>query len=208
MDHRLVTSAQITPRLECQGFEAGDIVLPSFKLHAGESLCLHVEHGHLPWYETLLPLLKGEVIHSGLRIHGVVRYLERPMPARGWFGRRKDLSARDWLVLEKHVPLKAALAILDCVHIPQDLRIGWMGWNERTMLALEFNLFDPPDVLLFDTGGNDPLGVLRVFDRLATRPKTLTLVYLKYINGPGSPCLVGGQCLDVAARPTEAALVE
>src|SRR4051812_30838392 len=98
MEQRRADSRDKPLRLECQGFPLGNHWIPPFRLHAGETVCLHLEPTAVPWQETLIPLFKGTTIHPDLQFHGTVVYLERPMPQRGWFGRRKDCSASDWLI--------------------------------------------------------------------------------------------------------------
>ncbi|HKI36672.1 MAG TPA: hypothetical protein VKA46_32755 [Gemmataceae bacterium] len=194
--------------LECLGLTAGGHHVPPFQLHTGEAVCLHVEPASPSWYDVLLPLLTGRVSHPRLLIRGTVSYLERPMPRRGWFGRRKDCTARDWLISERGLAPAEAVPVLDRASVPPEMKIGWLGWNERTLFALESYLVRPPDILVFDTAGNDPLGIRRLFDRLATRPRRLAVIYLKTNLGTASPCYPGKGCLDIAARPLEIASVE
>jgi hypothetical protein len=83
-----------------------------------------------------------------------------------------------------------------------------LGWNERSFLALGAWLVRPPDVLVLDVAGNDPLGAGRVLDRLGSRPPGLALVYLKTQYEAGSACLPGGTCISLMLRPVQTAVAE
>jgi hypothetical protein len=199
---------QRPPPLECLGLTAGPARVPPFRLHAGEALCLHVEPPSPYWYDVLLPLLTGRVAHPSLILRGEVTYLERPMPRRGWFGRRPYRSARDWLAAERGLTESDGALILERLSITPEMSTGRLGWNERTLLALEAFLLRPSDVLIFDTAGQDPLGGRRVFDRLEAEPGPCARVYLKTGSGPLSPCYPATACLDVAAQPPKLTRVE
>jgi hypothetical protein len=208
MDEQITTANPTPLRFECQGCRVDDHWIPPFQLHAGEAICLHILPGFFTWHDTLVPALRGEKDLSGLRVHGKVEYLARPTPQRGWFGRRRDSSAHDWLTLQKGLSEPEAEQILERVRVPGDVRIGWMGWNERTLLAVEAILCRPLDVLIFDTAGNDPFGSRHLVDRLTSRPENLSLIYLKTVNHPDVPCLSGSTCLEIRAQPIETAFVE
>ena len=197
-----------TTRIECDGISVGGRFLPPFQLEAGGAICLHVEHCPIPWYEGLLQALKGETVHSGLRVLGSAAYLARPMPRRRWFGRWNDSSAQQWLISEGGLSEFQASSVLKLVGVPPELRIGWMGWNERTLLALEACFLKPPSVVIIDTAGNDPSGVELILNRTATRPVELALIYVKTILRESEPCLPGGRCLEVAVNPPVTVAVE
>ena len=184
--------------MECFGLELAGSILPPFELHAGEALCLHIEHSTIPWYEGILKLLRGDISDPQLRVDGQVRYLERPMPGRGWFGRRKNMLPGNWLVNEVKLSPTEANRILNQLNVNPDLRIGWMGWNERTLLALEAYFVHSPDLLVFDTSGNDYQGIHTVFSRLDSRPPSMAVIYLKTNPGSMSPCFAGAKCIDLA----------
>jgi hypothetical protein len=153
------------------------------------------------WQEKVLPLLSGRIMHPGLHLHGSVSYLERPMPRRRWWGWLHNPSTYEWLTAERGLTSSEATAVLDLVDELPNLSIGRVGWNERTMLALEACLLRPPDLLVFDTAGNDPLGGRRIFDRLASRPPELSLLYLKTTCEMDDPCLPDARCL-ILERPS------
>jgi hypothetical protein len=195
-------------RLECTGFSVGDFSVPPFTVSSGQAVCLHIPPALTTGREELLAILTGRVVHPALRFFGSVGRLERPMPRRRWWGRLLDPAVRDWLIAEKGLTPEEAAAVLDRVALPPQMRIGRVGWNERSLLALEAGLLHPPGLLIFDTAGNDPLGVHRVFERLGSRPPSLALVYLKTVGGVDEPCLPGGACLAVACRSLQTTAVE
>src|SRR2546421_229135 len=124
MEQQLTNFTQKPLRLECQGFPVGDHWIPAFRLHAGEAVCLHGETTFNLWHETLVPLFKGTAVHPGLHLHGTATYLERPLPQRGWFGRRKDCSVRDWLITKAKLSPGEVPGVLERIAVPPDLRIG------------------------------------------------------------------------------------
>jgi hypothetical protein len=199
---------QRPPPMECLGLTAGPARVPPFRLHAGEALCLHVEPPSPYWSDVLLPLLTGRVAHPSLILWGKVTYLERPMPRRGWFGRRLDRTAREWLTAERGLTEAEAAFVLERLSIAPEMETGRLGWNERTRFALEAYLLRPSDVLVFDTAGQDPLGRQRVFERLGAEARPFARVYLKTGPGPIWPCYPARACLEVAAQPPELARVE
>jgi hypothetical protein len=85
-------------------------------------------------------------------------------------------------------------------------RIGVLGWNQRTLLALDACLVHPPELLVFDTAGNDQLATEQVFDRLGSRPANLAVIYLKM--HPEWPCFPGASCLTLVPESARAVVVE
>lgn len=197
-------------RLECGGltvgdFSVGDFSVPSFQVQARQAVCLHVPPYTTIWHENLKPILSGRMAHPALHLHGSVSYLERPMPRRRWWGKRYNPSASDWLTTEKGLTSTEAAAVLSLVGEPPDLSVGRIGWRERTLLALEATLLHAPGLLVLDTVGNDPQTIQHVFARLASRPPSLALLYLKTRRGTDDPCLPGAVCLEMVRAPSATA---
>lgn len=109
---------------------------------------------------------------------------------------------------ERGLTSTEAESVLDLVGEPADMSIGRIGWNERTLLALEACLLRPPDVLVFDTCGNDWDTAYRIFDRLASRTPQFALLYLKTRFEPEDPCLPGAVCLEVLPARAPATIAE
>jgi hypothetical protein len=195
-------------RLECDGLTVRDFFLPPFRVEAGQSVCLHVLLPSPKWQEELVPILSGRIAHPGMHLHGSIAYLERPLPRRRWWGKRYSPSAGDWLTTEKGLTSTEAAAVLSLVGEPGDLSVGAIGWNERTMLDLEACLLRPPDLLVFDTCGNDWLTAHRIFERLASHTPSFALLYLKTPQRPDGPCLPGAVCLEMVCVPTHATIAE
>ncbi len=185
-------------RLECDGLTTRDFALPPFRVQAGQSVCLHVRLSTAIWYEILKPMLSGRLVHPALHLHGSVSYLERPMPRRRWWGGWRSPSAGDWLTTEKGLTSTETASVLGTVDLPADLSVGRIGWRERTLLALEACLLRPPDLLVFDTCGNDWETIYHIFDRLVSRQPQFALLYLKTRLEREDLCLPGAVCLEVA----------
>lgn len=194
--------------LECDGLTTRDFSAPPFRVEAGQSVCLHVLLRSPAWHEDVMPILTGRIAHPALHLHGSAIYLERPMPRRRWWGGWHNPSITDWLTTEKGLTSEEAMAVISRVEEPADLSVGRLGWNERTMLALEACLIRPPDLLVFDTCGNDWETAYRTFDRLASRQPHFALVYLKTRFEREDPCLPGAVCLDVVRAGTLATIAE
>jgi hypothetical protein len=194
-------------RLECDGLATGDFSVPSFRVRAGQAVCLHVLLPSPAWYEEVLPILTGRRMHPALRYFGTVAYLDRPRSRRRWWGGRHAPPAHDWLTVEKGLTAAEAAAVLGLADVSPDLSVGRVGWNERTIMALEACLLRPPDLLLFDTAGNDLSGSQRIFERLSRRPPGLAIIYLKTRLETDDPCLPGG-CLTINRREQQASLAE
>jgi hypothetical protein len=188
-------------RLECDGLSNGTFSVPPFRVRIGEAICLHVLLPSPIWQEKVLPIFSGQRVHPGLRLFGTVVYLGRPIPRRRWWGGRHFPSARDWLTSEKGLTFEEAANALRPIDLPPDLSVGRIGWNERTLLALEACLLRPPELLVFDTCGNDSLTAHRIFERLASRPPELSLIYLKTRHEMDDPCLPGASCLELVRSP-------
>jgi len=195
-------------RLECAGLMAGDFSVPPFHVRAGQAVCLHVPPSWRIWHAILIPILSGRTAHPGLRLHGPVSYLERPMSRRRWWGLLHNPSTGHWLTVEKGLTSTEAAAILGMVDVPADVSIGRIGESERIILALEACLLRPPGLLVFETVEHGPETIQYVFERLASRPPSLALIYLKTRRGADDPCLPGATCLEMARAPAHATIVE
>jgi hypothetical protein len=213
MQERHVPVDTLELRLECAGltvgdFWVGDFSVPSFQVQAGQAICLHVPAYPAIWHENLKPILSGRTAHPALHLHGSVSYLERPMPRRHWWGKLYNPSTGDWLTTEKGLASAQAAAVLSLVGESPDMRVGRLGWRERTLLALEATLLRPPGLLVFDTVGNDPQTIQQLLERLASRPPSLALLYLKTRRGTEDPCLPGAVCLEMVRAPSPTARAE
>jgi len=195
-------------RLECAGLTVGDFSVPSFHVRAGQAVCLHVPPITAIWHEILIPILSGRTAHPALRLHGPVSYLERPMSRRRWWGFPRDPSIGRWLTVEKGLTSTEAAAILGLVDVPDDVSTGCIGGSERIILALEACLLRPPGLLVFETVGHGPDTIQYVFERLASRPSSLALIYLKTRRGADDPCLPGAACVELIRAPALATIAE
>lgn len=184
-------------RLECDGLTTRHFSVPPFRVQEGQTVCMHVPLGKAIWYDNLVPVLDGRIAHPALYLHGTVSYLERPMPQRRWWGGWRSPSAGDWLTAEKGLTATQATAILGSVDLPADMSVGRIGWRERTIIALEACLLRPPDLLVFDTCGNDCFTIPHIFERLASRQPRFALLYMKTRFEKEDPCLPGAVCLEV-----------
>jgi hypothetical protein len=153
-------------------------------------------------------MLSGRIAHPALHLRGSVKYLERPMPRRRWWGGWSSPSAGDWLTVQRGLTSTEAATVLSLVGEPADLSVGAIGWNERTMLDLEACLLRPPDLLVFDTCGNDAETAHRIFERLASRTPLFALLYLKTRFYNYDPCLPGATCLEMVRASAPATIAE
>lgn len=204
-EHPLETAPAL---LECSGLTVKGYSVPPFHVRVGQAVCLHVSLPSPAWYEELLPLLTARRTHPALHFFGTVAYLDRPRPHRRWWGGLHGPSARDWLTTEKELTPAEATTVLNLVDVPANPSVGRIGWNERTIIALEACLLRPPNLLVFDTSGNDSLTARHLFERLSFRPPNLALLYLKTRLGTEDSCLPGSTCLEIIRTPSQATLAE
>lgn len=188
-------------RLECDGLSSRYFCVPPFRVQEGQTVCLHVPLGKAIWYENLVPILDGRIAHPALHLHGCVSYLERPMPQWRWWRGWRSPPVGDWLTVEKGLTSTEATAVLGAVDLPADLSVGRIGWRERTLIALEALLLRPPDLLVFDTCGNDCFTIPHIFARLASRTPQFALLYLKTRFEKEVPCLPGAVCFKCVRAP-------
>lgn len=130
------------------------------------------------------------------------------MPRRRWWGWLHDPSAYKWLTHERGLTSQEAVTVLDLVDWPEDLSIGCTSCNERTELALEACLLRPPDLLIFDSCGNDAETASHIFKRLASRTPQFALLYLKTRFESDDPCLPGAVCFEMVRSPAHATIAE
>ncbi|HTU23262.1 MAG TPA: hypothetical protein VMG10_34830 [Gemmataceae bacterium] len=130
------------------------------------------------------------------------------MPQRRWWGGWRSPSAGDWLTKEKNLTSTEATAVLGTVDLPADLSVGRIGWRERSLIALEACLLRPPDLLVFDTCGNDWLTIPHIFERLVSHTPQFALLYLKTRFGKEDPCLPGATCIEFIHAPAHATIAE
>lgn len=195
-------------RLECDGLTVRGFFLPPFRVEAGQSVCLHVRLPSPQWQEELVPVLSGRFGHAALHLRDSVSYLERPMPHWRWWRGWHSPSAGHWLTTERGLTSTEAEAVLSLVGEPADMSVGRIGWRERTLLALETCFLRPPDLLVFDTCGNDWLTIHHIFERLASRTPQFALLYLKTRFEKEDPCLPSAVCLEMARAPAHASIAE
>lgn len=195
------------PGIRCHGLTMGDFSVPPFGVRAGDRLCLHVHHGDTPWYEVCRPLLSGKVPHPALQITGNVQYLDRMIVYRRWWGMLYNPTALDWLTKRIGLAPDEATALLQRLGFRSDLWVRFLGLNERTFLAVEAVLARPPDVLAFDTAGNDLYGIRHIHERLSTGRPDLAIVFVK-TNLKDTPCFPGAACLDVGAPHSSVIVAE
>lgn len=194
--------------LECDGLSTCYFSVPPFRVQEGQTVCLHVPLGKAIWYEKLVPIFDGRIAHPALHLHGSVSYLERPMPQRRWWGGWRSPSVGDWLIINKGLTSVEATAVLKTVDMPANVSVGRIGWRERTRIALEARLLRHPDLLVFDTCGNDAETAYHIFERLASRSPQFALLYLKTRFYSDDPCLPGAACIELVRAPALATIAE
>jgi hypothetical protein len=169
-------------RIACDGLTVGRLFLPPFQLHVGEYVCLRlpVEADFTKEKRLLVEYLTGARRASALSLFGVVQLVEPPVPRRGFLGLLRNPRMEAWLV-RRGLSLEEARDIARRHGIPVHQRIGATGWNERTLVALEAALALPGDVLVFELAGNDPQGVERAHQIVASRMNGRAIVEVTHV---------------------------
>ncbi len=203
-------------RIQCDGLQVGTWIIPSFTLSGGECVWLHLDRWHAKEEKHLLALMSGRIAHTNLRFFGKPLLAPLAAPNSRWW---RELILPEtplrWLCRTTGITKLQAQAIVSKVGLDTEVPLCQLGSNPRKLLGLEAAWIQGADIVLFDTRGNDPVGVRTIFDAIASMlEQGAAAIYLSYpmISGSGVPypreCPAGAKCLEVtvtSASPASAA---
>lgn len=184
-------------RLQSKGFRVGSLFFPALEVRAGEVICLHVPPACDEERTMLLDLFTSGSDTPQLSFHGSVAQVIRPMPPRGWFGRWRDNRIESWLIRSAGVEPEKAADLLRRWKIPEGERIGRIQWNPRTWIAFDAALARGAQIIVFDSAGNDPMGIRVIHDLLATCAHRPTVVEISCREDQYRICLPGAHCVSL-----------
>lgn len=184
-----------TLRLSCTGFRLGRLSVPAFQLCESEVVCLHIAAGCDTEQEELTRLLSFGRDTSHLSFFGTVAWAERPMPQRGVLWRWRNPTIMDWLTRSAGVSHDQALEILRRWNEGPEKKIGLVQCNPRTWIALDAAFTRGTDIVVFDTSGNDPIGIRIAYDLVASRLSAHAVIHVSHHYD--RVCLPGARCLEL-----------
>jgi hypothetical protein len=191
----------------CEGAVVGSLLIPPFRLGAGQLLCLHMPGpSDSPDAEAFVRVLTGRQSIPGLRREGRVEYAA-PLSCRWWdiFGLVARPPASLWLARSAGISMAMAWEIVELLDIRDDVSICRLSATDKVILGLEAVRARGADAVVFSTVGLDPLGIERVFAAVSTLPVQSSAIHLSYAYRVGGrlerSCPAGALCLDVAERP-------
>jgi len=158
--------------MKCCGERLLDVFLPEFELSVGQVLTIQ-----LPTHfndETLVDVLTGRKKSTYLEIFGRVRFASvSSLDSQAGFLDRLHLRFYSPRVLDQftrhsNITAERALAIMSSLGIEPGRRINQLPGNPRLRLALQLAFADASDVVVFNTGGCDPCGVLQAYEDIAS----------------------------------------
>lgn len=192
----------VSVRMTCEGVPIGPLYLPPFQLREREMLCLHLPELLDPKDEKRLEqALTGQPRQAGLNVHSRV-LIARPAIKRnglsGWFSRP---TLRDWLAKNGAMTRSQISGVLSRWDLSPTWRIDQIAGNSRTQLRLELAWAKGAEVVVFSTYGLDPLGVEKVFERVAEQSDRCAAIYLSHLFKTAGlaarHCPPGGRCIEV-----------
>jgi len=184
--------------MECRGFQAGNLLVPSFELGLGSAICLHLPDGH----GSTASLVSG-LSHPNPAIQLPVRFARWPTHLRrGLLGFFREVRVVDWLCREASIDPSNALAIMARIPLSADSKLARLAGTPRVLLAIEAAYARGTQALIFTTGGLDPQGKDAVFSLVNRNLDRCAALYLSTpfsCNGLWDRShFPGAKCLDVA----------
>jgi hypothetical protein len=192
--------------LSSDGAAVGGLWLPPFRLHRGESACLHIPGlacGEQE--ERVLCGLSGADTISGIRVLGRVEYAAPATSRAGLLGLFRRPYPVDWLRRTARLNPGDARGIVAKLDLKPEWRVCNLPGTPRSLLGLEAAWARGADVVVFSCVGLDPCGRQAMFDAVRTRLGSCAAIYLSYAYATQGRSerdhLPGASCLDVT-KPT------
>jgi hypothetical protein len=185
-------------RIECVGARFGALWLPPFTCRDGEFVCLHVPELGVQDGYMLSHVLVGQTQLEGLRVDGPALYVDRPVPQRGFLGFLRNPKIGSWLVRQPGVASNDALALLSRYDVQPELRIGQMGWNTRSLLALETAFYSPARLIVFATWGLADVSIREMYAVVEAKLRDRAILHVSLAGEVQRACYPGAKCIELA----------
>jgi hypothetical protein len=196
-------------RVVSTGFEADGLRVPAFELRAGESLCLHVPDGAVPFDEhaLLVRLLTGYAGTDGLRVLGQSEWATPVVALDRWVSMaRPPERAADWLATGTRMSRDEAVRRLRSHGLPAEVLSRNLTPLEWRLMGLEVAWARGAEVVVCDVGDCEPGSVGRINRAVASRIEQCAAVRLnRPVVVEGKPewraCWPLGRCLELERLP-------
>jgi hypothetical protein len=192
-------------RFASDGFSIGSFLVPSFRLRAGECVCLHLPDAMTSSeVEKLILALTGRTPLAGIRLLGRVHWAA-PLRNRrhGLTGLFRPMRVVDWLSqIAGASPAQTEVILLKLQMNERHCRIEQLAGTPRTLLSMEGGWLAGAQVVVFTTAGLDPLGRETVYQAVASHFPHGSAIHLSFPflqNGQRRrECFAGATCLELS----------
>lgn len=164
--------------LACNGFCAGESVIPPFEVGRGKIVKIGFRPEHSQDMHIAEKLLCRELLRSGR-----VAMVELAMPRSGWREWFHPQTTMEWLIANCGMKRDDAIEHLQRVQVEPHAVLSELAGNVRWMIGFIAAIHDRPDGLVFTTTGCDPLGMQRALEAVRFRQNEIAAVYLSCFSG-------------------------
>src|SRR5690349_18786768 len=174
----IMSQLQRITRLACNGFRAGESVVPPFEVGRGEIVKIEFSPRCAQDIHIAEHLFCGNVLQSGR-----IATVELAMQRSGWREFLHAQTTSEWLIANCGMTRDDAIEQLQRVQVDPDAVLSQLAGNPRWMIGFIAAMHDQPDVLVFTTTGCDPLGMQRALEAVRSRREEIAAVYLSCFSG-------------------------
>ena len=187
------------PKIICKGFTIGNSYIPPFKLDKNQLLCIHwpLLPGDIE-QKYFFDLLKGNQIEKNLKILGKITRIDN------FYRRKKNFSyffyrrnIKDLIMESTNISEKEIHNILQKLQISPHNSVETISFTGKILLGIEIACFNSSDIILFDTGGLDPLGVIKTYQTILEKLDNCTAIHFSEPVFPNRMCCSQAQCIEV-----------
>jgi hypothetical protein len=163
--------------LACNGFRAGESIVPPFEVGPGEIVKIVFPSTHSRDMHIAEALLYNDACRAGRAV--TVELAMQPSPWREMFHRQ---TTAEWLIAKSGMTRQEAVEKLNRVQIKPDAPLSFHAGNPRWMLGFLAAMHQRPDVLVFTTTGCDATGMERGLAAVSARLGNTAAIYLSCFN--------------------------
>jgi hypothetical protein len=149
-------------------------------LHGSESVTITFPNSEVWPQEQIIASLCGSIPIDGLLIHASVALVEPVRTPSGWLQWLRPSTPFDWMKKNTKLSDKDILEFLRQNHIEQHVPVKNQAGTPRLMLGLAAAYARFPQVILFSTAGQPPLGVQQAFDYVLRHLADCSAIYLAW----------------------------
>jgi hypothetical protein len=166
--------------------------IPSFDLHSGDYLCLHLA----AFSFTLGPKLAEALTKESRK---PVSFAERPTAPHSFLTRIFPETVGEWFVRTTGADRRRMFGVLAGMGVSEGTKVSQAQGTVRALLGVEAAFVRSP-IVIFSTDGLDPTGMEAVFDAVSSRRGGGGAIYLSYPPSQGVRlCPTGARCLSTSS---------